>query len=42
MHAQDAAKKVVVQYTELPAVLTIEQAIAAKAFFIAGRKLSRV
>lgn len=40
-HAQEAARLVKVDYEPLPAVLTIEQAIDAKSFFVRDRILAR-
>jgi CO/xanthine dehydrogenase Mo-binding subunit len=40
--AQEAARRVKVDYQPLPAVLTIEEAIAANTFFVRDRVLARV
>ncbi|KAL2835330.1 Molybdopterin-binding domain of aldehyde dehydrogenase-domain-containing protein [Aspergillus pseudoustus] len=39
--AQEAAKRVVVGYEELPAILTIDEAIAAESFFPHGKELRK-
>lgn len=41
LQAQEAAKAVKVEYEDLPAILTIDQAIEAKSFYVHGKELRK-